>query len=148
MRRCLDMSESSGGVVPLDRMLAGIKADVLAEHDPSGTTTLHLLQAVERHVANEEEALGQYEHLARQSGDPGVTLVMHIIRRRKAPPPAARANRSDAARRTELDPLSDIPATDRQHVYGCRWSGSGRGGARIDRRGEGRRSGIASPGLS
>ena len=73
------MSESRGGVVPLDYMLAGIKADVLVERDPSGTATLQLLHAIERHVANEADAAGQYERLATRSGDPVVSLVMRVI---------------------------------------------------------------------
>lgn len=73
------MSESIGGVVPVESMLAGIRADVLGEHDPPGTTTSHLLQAIHRHIANEEDALGRYEHLVRQSADPVVALVMRIV---------------------------------------------------------------------
>jgi hypothetical protein len=60
-------------------MLAGIKADVLGERDPSGTTTFYLLQAIDRHIASEADALDQYERLARQSADPIVGLVMRII---------------------------------------------------------------------
>jgi hypothetical protein len=73
------MTESIGGVVPLDNMLAGITADVIGERDPSGETFIRLLNAIERHASLEVEALGQYEHLAQASGDPIIALVMRLI---------------------------------------------------------------------
>jgi hypothetical protein len=73
------MSESIGGVVPLDRGLAGITTDVVASNDPSGQTTFGLLDAIDRHAAKEAEALGYYEHLAKASGDPVIALVMRLI---------------------------------------------------------------------
>ena len=77
-RRCA-VTESMGGVVPLNNLLAGITADVIAEHDPAGDTFIRLLDAVEHHASLEEEALGQYEHLAQASGDPVIALVMRLI---------------------------------------------------------------------
>jgi hypothetical protein len=73
------VSESIGGVVPLDRMLTGITADVIGERDPSGQTFNRLLSAVEHHASLETEALGQYEHLAEASNDPVIGLVMRLI---------------------------------------------------------------------
>jgi rubrerythrin len=73
------MVEMIGGLVPLDDMLAGLKADVLLEHDPGGETCIRLLDAVERHASLEEEALGQYDRIAVASGDPVVALVMQLI---------------------------------------------------------------------
>jgi rubrerythrin len=60
-------------------MLAGIKADALVEHDPSGAAILQLLHAIDRHVASEADTADQYERLATHSGDPAVTLVMRVI---------------------------------------------------------------------
>ena len=77
-RRCA-VTESMGGVLPLNNLLAGITADVIAEHDPAGDTFIRLLDAVEHHASLEEEALGQYEHLAQASGDPVIALVMRLI---------------------------------------------------------------------
>ncbi len=37
------MTESMGGVVPLDNMLNGITADLIGEYDPSGQTFIRLL---------------------------------------------------------------------------------------------------------
>ncbi len=73
------MTESMGGVVPLETMLDGITADLIGEYDPSGQTFFRLLDAVDRHASLEVEALGQYEHLAQASGDPVIALVMHLI---------------------------------------------------------------------
>jgi rubrerythrin len=73
------MTESMGGVVPLQTMLNGITADLIGEFDPSGQTFFRLLDAVDRHASLEVEALGQYEHLAQASGDPVIALVMHLI---------------------------------------------------------------------
>jgi hypothetical protein len=73
------VSELISGVVPMNDMIAGLKADVLLEHDPGGETCVRLLEAVERHAALEEEALGQYDRLAVASGDPVIALVMRLI---------------------------------------------------------------------
>jgi hypothetical protein len=73
------MTDSIGGVVPLENMLGGITADLISEYDPSGQTFIRLLDAVERHASLEVEALGQYEHLAQASGDPVIALVMRLI---------------------------------------------------------------------
>jgi hypothetical protein len=73
------MSESIGGVVPLENMLSGITADLIGQYDPSGETFIRLLNAIERHASVEVEALGQYEHLAQASGDPVIALVMRLI---------------------------------------------------------------------
>jgi hypothetical protein len=73
------MGQSIGGVVPLDSMLAGITSDVLLERDPSGDATMRLLTAIDRHAASEAEALGHYEQLAQDSGDPVIALVMRLI---------------------------------------------------------------------
>ena len=73
------MTESIGGLVPLDNMLDGITADLIGEYDPSGQTFIRLLNAIERHASLEVEALGQYEHLASVSGDPVIALVMRLI---------------------------------------------------------------------
>jgi hypothetical protein len=73
------MTESIGGVVPLDTMLNGITADLIGQYDPSGQTFIRLLNAIERHASLEVEALGQYEHLGKASGDPVIALVMRLI---------------------------------------------------------------------
>jgi hypothetical protein len=73
------VGEIIGGLVPMNDMIAGLKADVLFEHDPGGETCVRLLDAVERHAALEEEALGQYDRLAVASGDPVIALVMRLI---------------------------------------------------------------------
>ena len=73
------MTESIGGVVPLENMLGGITADLIGQYDPSGQTFIRLLNAIEHHASLEEEALGQYEHLAQASGDPVIALVMRLI---------------------------------------------------------------------
>jgi hypothetical protein len=76
--RCA-VTESLGGVVPLDNMLAGITADVIGERDPAGESLNRLVGAVERHASLEAAALGHYEHLAQASGDPVIALVMQLI---------------------------------------------------------------------
>ncbi len=68
-----------GGVVPMNDMIAGIRADVLRERDPGGETFIRLLDAVERHATLESDALGQYQHIADASGDPVIALVMRLI---------------------------------------------------------------------
>jgi hypothetical protein len=68
-----------GGAVPFDDLLAGVRADVTFDHDPAGYSLERLLQAVERHVEAEADALGQYEYLETASGDPVVALVMRLI---------------------------------------------------------------------
>jgi hypothetical protein len=73
------MTESIGGVVPLEKMLSGITADLIGQYDPSGQTFIRLLNAIEHHATLEAEALGQYEHLARASDDPVIALVMRVI---------------------------------------------------------------------
>ena len=73
------MTESIGGLVRLENMLDGITADLIGEYDPSGQTFIRLLDAIERHASLEVQALGQYEHLARVSGDPVIALVMRLI---------------------------------------------------------------------
>jgi hypothetical protein len=73
------MTESMGGVVPLNNMLDGVTADLIGESDPSGQTFIRLLGAVDRHASLEVEALCQYEHLAQVSGDPVIALVMRLI---------------------------------------------------------------------
>jgi rubrerythrin len=73
------MSESIGGLVPLDDFIAGMRADVIGEHDHSVYTIERLLHSVERHIELVADALGQYEYLATASGDPVVALVMQLI---------------------------------------------------------------------
>ena len=73
------MTESLGGVVPLNNFIGGMSADLSGDDDPSGQTFMRLLSAVERHASLEAEALGQYEHLAQASDDPVVALVMRLI---------------------------------------------------------------------
>lgn len=73
------MSETIGGLVPIDNFIAGLRADVIGEHDPAGYTIARLLQSVERHIELEAGALGQYEYLRTASGDPVVALVMQLI---------------------------------------------------------------------
>jgi len=73
------MTESIGGVVPLENMLGGITADLIGQYDPSGQTLICLLNAIEHHASLESEALGQYEHMAEASGDPVIALVMRLI---------------------------------------------------------------------
>jgi rubrerythrin len=73
------VTESIGGVVPLENMLSGITADLIGQHDPSGQTFIRLLNAIERHASLEADALGEYEHLAKASGDPVIALVMRLI---------------------------------------------------------------------
>jgi len=73
------MTESIGGVVPLENMLGGITADLIGQYDPSGQTFIRLLNAIEHHASLEAEALGQYEHMAEASGDPVIALVMRLI---------------------------------------------------------------------
>ena len=73
------MTESIGGVIPLDNMLSGITADLIGQYDPSGQTFIRLLNAIEHHASLEAEALDQYEHLARASDDPVIAMVMRLI---------------------------------------------------------------------
>ena len=73
------MTESIGGVIPLDNMLSGITADLIGQYDPSGQTFIRLLNAIEHHASLEAEALDQYEHLARMSDDPVIAMVMRLI---------------------------------------------------------------------
>lgn len=73
------MSQPTGGVMPLNDLIAGVRADLIGDYDPAGDSIERLLQSVERHVELEAGALGQYDYLATASGDPVVTLVMRLI---------------------------------------------------------------------
>ena len=73
------MSESIGGMVPLDSMLAGIVSDVARGGYASDDTLAQLVAAVNRHVAGEAEALDEYEYLSTASHDPVIALVMRLI---------------------------------------------------------------------
>src|SRR5262245_9808427 len=47
--------------------------------DPKGYSVERLLEAVEAHARAEQDALGLYQRVADQSGDPIVALVMQLI---------------------------------------------------------------------
>jgi rubrerythrin len=47
--------------------------------DPTGHSVERLLDAVEAHARAEEVALGLYQRVAEQSGDPVVALVVQLI---------------------------------------------------------------------
>src|SRR5919109_1449266 len=78
LRRCM-MLEPVVGLVPLDDLMAGVRANVLAEPEPAGETLERLLQTVERHAELEADALDQYEYLGKASDDAVITLVMRLI---------------------------------------------------------------------
>ena len=73
------MLEPVVGLVPLDDLIAGLRADVLADHEPAGETLDRLLRTVERHAELEADALVQYEHLGNASDDAVIALVTRLI---------------------------------------------------------------------
>ncbi len=75
------MTESIGGVVPLDRMFAGITADVTLDGLPERMPSLseRLIRGLEAHLADEAHDVAACEALANRVGDPIVRFLLTLI---------------------------------------------------------------------
>jgi rubrerythrin len=58
---------------------SGLPLEVEPDRGPRSGSVEWLLDAVERHAAGEQEALGVYAEIGRVSGDPAISLVMGLI---------------------------------------------------------------------
>jgi rubrerythrin len=63
---------------PVIEGYSGFPVEAHAERPAAGSVEW-LLDAVERHVSAEQDALAQYEYLRTASGDPAIALVMQLI---------------------------------------------------------------------
>jgi rubrerythrin len=73
------MSEFLGHNSVLIDGYTGLPTEIEPERGPREGTVEWLLDAVERHAAGEQDALGLYAEIGRVSGDPAISLVMGLI---------------------------------------------------------------------
>ncbi len=73
------MSETFETDTPLIEGLYGLPVAIESHHGPKRGTIEWLLEAVERHVSAEQDALTEYAFVAEASADPVVALVMRLI---------------------------------------------------------------------
>jgi rubrerythrin len=57
----------------------GLPVSTTLDHGPTRGTSEWLLEAVERHATAEQDALAEYEFVAKASADPVIALVMRLI---------------------------------------------------------------------
>jgi rubrerythrin len=58
---------------------SALPVEIEPDRGPQAGTVEWLLEAVERHAAGEQDALGLYAQIGRVSGDPVISLVMGLI---------------------------------------------------------------------